>query len=52
MEHFRDPKMNALVVRPLVERLYNPDDISVGEFEAQDLTWESSLTPPRQFIAC
>jgi hypothetical protein len=31
MEHFRDPKMNALVVRPLVERLYNPDDISVGE---------------------
>ncbi|KAF0640231.1 hypothetical protein FPSE5266_20211 [Fusarium pseudograminearum] len=29
MEHFRDPKMNALVVRPLVERLYNPDDISV-----------------------
>ncbi|KAH8677141.1 hypothetical protein BGZ61DRAFT_457673 [Ilyonectria robusta] len=29
LEHFRDPKMNALVVRPLVDRLYNPDDISV-----------------------
>ncbi|KAI5464049.1 hypothetical protein BGZ63DRAFT_502840 [Mariannaea sp. PMI_226] len=29
LEHFKDPKMNALVVRPLVDRLYNPDDISV-----------------------
>ncbi|KAH7176625.1 hypothetical protein EDB81DRAFT_44736 [Dactylonectria macrodidyma] len=28
LEHFRDPKMNALVVRPLVDRLYNPNDIS------------------------
>lgn len=38
MEHFRDPKMNALVVRPLVERLYNPDDISVGEFTGHNLS--------------
>ncbi|CAM1501803.1 Fc.00g037870.m01.CDS01 [Cosmosporella sp. VM-42] len=29
LEHFRDPRMNALIVRPLVDRLYNPDDISI-----------------------
>jgi hypothetical protein len=43
MEHFRDPKMNALVVRPLVERLYNPDDISVGKLTRQNLALSSNL---------
>lgn len=28
----RDPRMNALIVRPLVDRLYDPKDCSVGEF--------------------
>lgn len=35
--------MNALVVRPLVERLYNPDDISVGEVTRQNLVLSSNL---------
>ncbi|KND89680.1 hypothetical protein TOPH_05616 [Tolypocladium ophioglossoides CBS 100239] len=29
LEHFREPRLNALIVRPLVDRLYSPPDTSV-----------------------
>ncbi|KJZ69729.1 hypothetical protein HIM_10869 [Hirsutella minnesotensis 3608] len=29
VEHFREPALNALLVRPLVERLYDPQDTAV-----------------------
>lgn len=29
-EQLKAPRMNKLVVRPLVDQLYDPDDISVG----------------------
>lgn len=31
MEHFRQPSLNALVVRPLVDRLYNTKDDAIGK---------------------
>lgn len=30
LEHFREPRVNSLVVRPLVDRLYSDKDISMG----------------------
>lgn len=30
MEHFRQPNLNALIVRPLVDRLYDSRDNSIG----------------------
>ena len=30
LESFRAPKLNALLVRPLVDRLHDPEDISIG----------------------
>ncbi|KAK4086782.1 hypothetical protein Purlil1_8947 [Purpureocillium lilacinum] len=29
LEHFREPSLNALIVRPLVDRLYDPQDTTV-----------------------
>lgn len=29
-EQLKAPRMNKLVIRPLVDQLYDPDDISVG----------------------
>jgi hypothetical protein len=31
LDQLRAPRMNVLIVRPLVDRLYDPDDISVGK---------------------
>jgi hypothetical protein len=31
LEQLREPRMNVLIVKPLVDRLYDEDDISVGE---------------------
>lgn len=30
MEQLKEPRMNVLIVKPLVDRLYDPDDISTG----------------------
>lgn len=30
IEQLREPRMNVLIVKPLVDRLYDEDDISVG----------------------
>jgi hypothetical protein len=30
MEQLKDPRMNVLIVKPLVERLFDEDDVSVG----------------------
>ncbi|OAQ97080.1 hypothetical protein LLEC1_03846 [Akanthomyces lecanii] len=35
MEHFRQPNLNALIVRPLVDRLYDSRDNSIGTEAAQ-----------------
>jgi hypothetical protein len=32
IEQLREPRLNVLIVRPLVERLYDCDDVSVGEW--------------------
>lgn len=29
-EQLREPRMNVLIVKPLVDRLYDEDDISIG----------------------
>ena len=31
LDQLKDPQMNALIVRPLVDRLYDPEDICIGE---------------------
>jgi hypothetical protein len=31
MDHFHEPKLNALVVRPLVDRIYDPKDSSTSK---------------------
>lgn len=30
MEQLREPRLNVLVVKPLVDRLYDEDDVSIG----------------------
>lgn len=30
IEQMREPRMNVLIVKPLVDRLYDEDDISIG----------------------
>lgn len=30
LSQLSDPRMNILIVRPLVERLYHPNDITIG----------------------
>jgi hypothetical protein len=30
IEQLREPRMNVLIVKPLVDRLYDEDDISIG----------------------
>lgn len=30
MEQLKEPRLNVLIVKPLVERLYDEDDVSVG----------------------
>lgn len=32
LEQLKSPRMNAAVVRPLLDHLYDPDDVSMGEF--------------------
>jgi len=32
LDQLKDPQMNALIVRPLVDRLYDPEDICIGEY--------------------
>ena len=32
LEQLREPRMNVLMVRPLVDRLYDPNDVSVGMY--------------------
>lgn len=32
IEQLRDPRMNLSVVRPLVDKLYELDDVSVGMY--------------------
>jgi hypothetical protein len=31
LEQLKEPRMNELIVKPLVGELYDPDDISVGK---------------------
>jgi hypothetical protein len=31
MEQLKEPRMNVLIVKPLVDRLYDPDDVSIGK---------------------
>lgn len=31
IEQLKEPRLNELIVKPLVRRLYDPDDVSVGE---------------------
>jgi hypothetical protein len=33
IEQLREPRMNVLIVKPLVDRLYDEEDISVGMYE-------------------
>lgn len=33
VEQLREPRMNVLIVKPLVDRLYNKKDVSVGTSE-------------------
>lgn len=42
LDHFREPSLNALIVRPLVDRLYDAQDISIGMVTA---TWKFSRPP-------
>lgn len=32
IEQLREPRMNVLIVKPLVDRLYDEDDISIGTY--------------------
>lgn len=32
LEQLKEPRMNILIVRALVDRLYNPSDVSVGRY--------------------
>lgn len=32
MHQLKEPRMNVLIVKPLVDRLYDEDDVSIGEF--------------------
>ena len=32
IEQMREPRMNVLIVKPLVDRLYDEDDISIGTY--------------------
>lgn len=45
-EQLRDPQMNMLIVRPLVDRLYDPGDVSIGKYSP--LTRSSSFTDSEQ----
>lgn len=33
IEQLREPRMNVLIVKPMVDRLYDEDDISIGMSE-------------------
>lgn len=30
LEQLKSPRMNVAVVRPLIDHLYDPDDVSIG----------------------
>lgn len=42
------PRMNVAVVRPLVDHLYDPDDISVGRYICYSNTYLEDITKPLQ----
>jgi hypothetical protein len=52
IEQLREPRMNVLIVKPLVDRLYDEDDISIGTRSETKLKWYSadnrSILPPGQ----
>lgn len=50
MEQLKEPRLNVLIVKPLVERLYDEDDVSVGTHLLHDVL--AKLTDLPQSIAC
>lgn len=44
IEQLRDPRMNISVVRPLVDRLYELDDVSISTLIAFLLLFEGSIS--------